>query len=88
MLPIIHINTERDGAYKNVSISFKNESSVFNTGDVCKDYLDCIIFAEKTFHPLGIMLSSDVDHWCFDNDNYGWDIVEIDGKEYETIVKL
>lgn len=90
----IRINTTETGEYQNTTVTWwsaqeKKETKVFATNDVCRDFLDCLVFCdiledEKT----PVMFSSSVDHWSFDNDGYAWSVVEVDGRLYETIVRV
>lgn len=103
MLPTISIITDKDGKYERVCCSYpfgfpenpgilskSGKLVYFATGDICKDYLDCIIFAKK-LHDAGlpVMRSSSVDHWTMDNEEYGWGVLEVaDGMFLETIIRL
>lgn len=102
MLPTISIITDESGKYERVCCSYPfgfpdnpkllskaRKLEYFETGDICKDYLDCLVFAKKFYDAgLVVMSSSSVDHWTMDNEEYGWDVVEVDGTFLETIVKL
>lgn len=90
-LPFISIITDSTGNYTSVKFSGVGGSvKMFATGDICRDYLDCLILSRQ-FHAVGlpVMLSSSVDHWCFDNPDFCWGVVEAqDGNKYETIIKI
>lgn len=96
--PYITIITDDAGKYKSVTVAYSffsgsrgDKLKVFDSGDICKDYEDCQIFCirefVKKFPDLPIMSSSSVDHWCMDNEEYGWDTKAIEGYQVEVIVK-
>lgn len=87
--PFVRINTTETGEYQSTTVTCGTQEKVFATNDVCRDFLDCIIFCDLwRDEGVPIMMSSSVDHWPFDNDGYMWGVVEVDGRHYETIVRV
>lgn len=93
-LPFIWIKDEINAGYQGVFISWgvdgKKKIKRFLSGDICLDYKRCLIFSRSFTEnciDCPVMLSSSVDHWCFDNKGYFWKTETIDREDFEVIAR-